>query len=42
MLALEKIDNDNKSLVRRLIALPFRLYANHPQSGCRRCSTTSP
>ena len=31
MLALEKIDSGNKSLVRRFVNLPFRLYANHPQ-----------
>jgi len=31
MLTVEKIDTNNKSHVRRFIAIPFRLYRHHPQ-----------
>jgi len=31
MLNVEKIDTNNKSLVKRFVRIPYRLYKNHPQ-----------
>ena len=31
MLTVEQIETTNKAQVRRFVALPFRLYAHHPQ-----------
>ena len=31
MLKIEKIDTNNKTLVKRFVRIPYRLYANHPQ-----------
>jgi hypothetical protein len=31
MVNVERIDTKDKSLVRRFIQIPYRLYANHPQ-----------
>lgn len=31
MLNIEKIDTNNKSLVKRFVRIPYRLYENHPQ-----------
>jgi GNAT superfamily N-acetyltransferase len=31
MLRVDKIDTNNKALIRRFVRIPFRLYENHPQ-----------
>jgi len=31
MITIEKVDTQNKSQVRRFVAIPYRLYKNHPQ-----------